>query len=79
MLKIIDLLLKKNDEDHGYVTDYAMTTKVSIGIAFRKARVCAKFHCPSSKVTLFSEDGEGESTLPLVKESQKSPAIAMLH
>ena len=29
------------------------------GIISRKARVCAKFHCPTLAVTLFSKDVEG--------------------
>ena len=41
-----------------------MTTKFGIGIVFRKAQVSAKFNCPTSAVTLFSEYGERESTLP---------------
>ena len=35
-----------------------------VGIAFRKVQVCAKFHCPTSAVTLFSKDVEGGSTPP---------------
>ena len=27
-----------------------------VGIVFRKAQVCAKFHCPTSAVALFSKD-----------------------
>ena len=40
-----------------------MTTKFGIGIVFRKAHVqlSAKFHCPTSTVTLFSDDGEGRT------------------
>ena len=30
--------------------------------SFRKAQLSAKFHCPTPALTLFSEDGEGEST-----------------
>ena len=48
-----------------------MTTKsgiwiVSLGIVFRKAQVSAKYNCPTSTVTLFSEYGGGgrESTPP---------------
>ena len=59
-----------------------MTIKFDTGIVFRKAKVCAKFHCPSSAVAFFSED-VGISSLffsedvgihpsPVI-ESQKSP------
>ena len=48
-----------------------MTTKLGVGIVFRKAQVFAKFHCPTSTVTLFSEDGEGRIHSSLVIESQK--------
>ena len=51
-----------------------MTTKFCIGIVFRKAQVSAKFHCPTSTVKLFSEDGEGRIHLSPVIESQKRPA-----
>ena len=40
-----------------------MTTKFAIGIVVRKAEVSAKFHCPTSTVTLFSGYGEGENPL----------------
>ena len=36
-----------------------MTTKFGIGIVFRKAQVSAKYNCPTSTVTLFSEYGGG--------------------
>ena len=36
--------------------------------------MCAKFHCPTSAVTLFSKDGEGEIHSFSDIESQKSPA-----
>ena len=39
-----------------------MTTKIGVGIVFRKVQVSAKFHCPASTVTLFFKDGEGKST-----------------
>ena len=48
-----------------------MTTKFGVGIVFRKAQVSAKFYCPASTVTLFSEDGEGGIHSSLVIESQK--------
>ena len=48
-----------------------MTTKSGIGIVFRKAQMSAKFHCPTSTVTLFSEDGEGRIHFSPVIESQK--------
>ena len=48
-----------------------MTTKFGIGIVFRKAEVSAKFHCPTSTVTLFSEYGEGRIRSSPVTESQK--------
>ena len=51
-----------------------MTTKFGIGIVFRKAEVSAKFHCPTSTVTLFSEYGEGRMRSSPVIESQKRPA-----
>ena len=51
-----------------------MTTRFAIGIAFRSAEVSAKFHCPTSTVTLFSEYGEGRIRSSPVIESQKSPA-----
>ena len=50
-----------------------MTTKFGAGIAFRKAQVSSKFHCPASTVTLFSEDREGRMHSSLVIEIQKSP------
>ena len=45
-----------------------MTTKFGVGIIFKKAQLSAKFHCPASTVTLFSEDGA-------VIESNSSPVI----
>ena len=51
-----------------------MTTKFGIGIVFRKAQVPAKFHCPTSTVTLFSEYGEGRIRSSPVTERQKRPA-----
>ena len=48
-----------------------MTTRFGIGIVFRKAQVFAKFHCPTSTVTLFSEYGEGRIRSSPVTESQK--------
>ena len=51
-----------------------MTTKFGIGIIFRDTQVSAKFHCPISAVTLFSENGERRIHSSLVIESQKSPA-----
>ena len=36
-----------------------MTTKFGIGIVFRKAQVSAKYNCPTSTITLFSEYGGG--------------------
>ena len=51
-----------------------MTTRFGTGIAFRKAQVSAKFHCPTSTVTLFSEYGEGRIRSFPVIESQKRPA-----
>ena len=51
-----------------------MTTKFGKGIVFRKAQVSAKFHCPTSTVTLFSEYGEGRIRSSPVIESQKGPA-----
>ena len=44
-----------------------MTTKFGIGIVFWKAQVSAKYSCPTSTITLFSEYGGGggrESTPP---------------
>ena len=51
-----------------------MTTKFGIGIVFRKVEVSAKFHCPTSTVTLFSEYGERKIRSSPVIESQKRPA-----
>ena len=51
-----------------------MTTKFGAGIVFMKAQVCAKFHCPTSAVTLFSEDGGGGIHSAPVIETQKRPA-----
>ena len=48
-----------------------MTTKFGIGIVFGKAQVSAKFHCPTSTVTLFSKYGEGRIRSSPVIESQK--------
>ena len=48
-----------------------MTTKFGVGIAFRKAQLPAKFHCPAITVTLFSKDVK-------VIESQNSPALVEL-
>ena len=50
--------------------DEAMTTKFGMGIVFRKAQVSAKFHSPTSTVTLFLEDGEGRIHSFPVIESQ---------
>ena len=41
-----------------------------VGTVFRKAQVCAKFHCPTSAVTLFSKDVEGGIHSSSVLESQ---------
>ena len=51
-----------------------MTTKSGIWIIIRKAQVSAKLHCPTSTVTLFSEDGEGRIHSSTVIKSQKRPA-----
>ena len=53
-----------------------MTTKFVVGIVFRKAKVCAKLHCPASAVTFFSEDGEGRIySFPVTKgQKRKEPA-----
>ena len=51
-----------------------MTTKFGTGIVFKKAQVSAKFHCPNSIVTLFSEDGEERTHSSLFKKIQKRPA-----
>ena len=53
-----------------------MTTKFGVRIIYRKAQVCAKFHCPNSAVTLFSKDGDGGIHSFSDKESQKSQANA---
>ena len=37
---------------------------LGVGIVFRKAQVCAKFHYPTSAVTLFSKGVKGGSTPP---------------
>ena len=37
--------------------------------------MCAKFHCPSSTVTLFSGEGVESTPLPPVIESQKKPSL----
>ena len=49
-----------------------MTTEFGIGIAFRKAQVSAKFSCPTSTVTLFSEYGEMRIHSSPVIQSEKS-------
>ena len=51
-----------------------MTTKFGIGILFRKAQVSAKFNCPTSTVTLFSEYGERRICSSPVIQSQKRAA-----
>ena len=51
-----------------------MTTKFDVGISFKKANLSVKFHCPTSTVTLFSEDGEGRIYSSSAIESQKRPA-----
>ena len=38
----------------------ALTTKFGVRIVFRKTQRCAKFQCPTSAVTLFSKDGDGQ-------------------
>ena len=50
-----------------------MITKFAIGIVSRKAEVSAKFHCPTSTVTLFSGYGEGRIRSSLVIEIQRRP------
>ena len=45
-----------------------------VGIVSGKAQVCAKFHCPTSTVTLFSKDVEGGMHSSSVLERQNSPA-----
>ena len=56
------------------VMSWIKLTKFCIGIVFRKAQVSAKFHCPTSTVTLFSEYGERRIHSSPVIEGQKSPA-----
>ena len=51
-----------------------MTNKSGAGIVFMKAQACVKFHCPTSAVTLFSENGDGGIHSAPVIESQKRPA-----
>ena len=51
-----------------------MTAKFGIWIVFRKTQVSAKFRCPISTVTLFSEYGEGRFRSSRVIQSQKRPA-----
>ena len=53
-----------------------MTTKFGIGLVFRKAQMSAKFNCPSSTVTLFSEYGRGGTRIhsSAVIQSEKRPA-----
>ena len=51
-----------------------MTTKFGIGIVFRKAQVSAKYNCPTSTVTLFSEYGGTRIHSFPVIQSQKMPA-----
>ena len=51
-----------------------MTTKFGVGIVFMKAQVSAKFHCPTSTATLFSEYGEGRIRSSPLIESQNRPA-----
>ena len=48
-----------------------MTTKLGIGIVFRKAQVSEKFNCPTSTVTLFSEYGATRIHSSLAIQSQK--------
>ena len=49
-----------------------MATKFVTGVVFRQLQTCAKFHSPSSTVTLFS--GEGGIHPPVI-ESQKKPGL----
>ena len=51
-----------------------MTTKFGIGIVFRKAQVSAKYNCPASTVTLFSEYGGTRIHSSPVIQSQTKPA-----
>ena len=55
-----------------------MTNKFGVGIVFKKAQVSAKFHCPISTVTVFSEDGERRIYSSLVKESQKRGQLTLV-
>ena len=55
-----------------------MTTKFGIGIVFTKTQVSAKFHCPTSTVTLFFEYGEGRIRSSPAIESQNN-AISKKH
>ena len=51
-----------------------MTTKFDIGIVSRKAQVSAKYNCPTSTVTLFSEyRGTRIHSSPVI-QSQRRPA-----
>ena len=50
-----------------------METKFGTGVVFWQVNTCAKFHCPSSTVTLFS--GGGWNPPPPVIESQKKPGL----
>ena len=56
------------------VTDRAIATKFGKGVVFWQVHACAKFHCPSSTVTLFSGGG-GIHPPPPVIESQKKPSL----
>ena len=51
-----------------------MATKFGVGIVFRKAQMCDKFHCPASELTLCCKDGEGEIHSSSDMESQKTLA-----
>ena len=51
-----------------------MATKFGVGIVFRQAQMCAKFHCPASALTLCCKVGEGEIHSSSDIESQKTLA-----
>ena len=51
-----------------------MTTKFGVRIVFRKAQVSAKYNCPTSTVTLFSEYGGTRIHSSPVIQSHKRPA-----
>ena len=75
--------LKKSNKNTGNVLNdnimvvFSFDNQFDLRIVFKKTQVCAKFHCPTSAVTLFSKDGEGGIHSYSDIESQKIQLVEL--